>query len=55
MRGEAIEDGLVGGGPEFVFGGGVVGICRHEEDLVLRRVSSRLFRDLRGCEEGPVD
>ena len=39
MRGEAIEYGLVGGGPEFVFGGGVVGICRDEEDFVLVAIS----------------
>ena len=55
VGGEAIEYGLMDGGREFVFGGGVVGICRDEEDFVLGRVSSRLFRDLRGWEEGPVD
>ena len=42
MRSEAIEDGLMDGGPEFVFGGGVVGVRRDEEDLVLGRVGSRL-------------
>ena len=55
VGGEAVEYGLMDGGREFVFGGGVVGICRDEEDFVLGRVSSRLFRDLRGWEEGPVD
>ena len=35
MRGEAIEDGLMDGGPEFVFGGRIVGVRRDEEELVL--------------------
>ena len=38
MRGEANEDGLMDGGPAFVFGGRIVGVRRDEEDLVLRRV-----------------
>ena len=54
MGGEAIEDSLVNGGPEFVFGGGVVGVGWHEENPVLGRVRSRLFRDFRGGQEGPV-
>ena len=55
MGGEAIEDGLMDGGPEFVFGGRIVGVCRDEEDLVLGRVSSRLFHDFRGGQEVPVE
>ena len=35
MRGEAIEDGLMDGGPEFVFGGRIVGVGRDQKDLVL--------------------
>ena len=38
MRGEANEDGLMDGGPAFVFGGRIVGVRWDEEDLVLRRV-----------------
>ena len=55
MRSEAIEDGLMDGGPEFVFGGGVVGVRRDEEDLVLGRVGSRLVGDFRGGQEVPVE
>ena len=55
MGGEAIEDGLVDGGPEFVFGGRVVGVGRDEEDLVLGRVSHLLFGNFRGGQEVPVE
>ena len=48
VRGEAIEDGLVDGGPEFVFRGRIVGVGRDQEDLVLGRVVGRLFLDFRG-------
>ena len=55
MRGEAIEDGLVNGGPKFVFGGRIVGVGRDQKDLVLGRVSRLLFRDFRGGQEVPVE
>ena len=55
MRGEAIKDGLVDGGPEFVFSGRIVGVGGHEEDFVLGRVRSRLFRDFRGGQKDPVE
>ena len=55
MRGEAIEDGLVNGGPKFVFGGRIVGVGRDQKDLVLGRVSRLLFRDFRGGQKDPVE
>ena len=55
VRGEAIEDGLVDGGPEFVFRRRIVGVGGDQEDLVLGRVVGRLFRDFRGGQKVPVE
>ena len=34
---------MVDGGPEFVFGGRSVGICRDEEDLMLSGLAAARF------------